>query len=499
MAFEPTEAELANMLTAADLCDWADLGDDSQGEGNPRHSFLLALGAKPTTKVRVLAAIPPEAWQQALAAWKVADAPPSAVLLASAGLVGTAAKLAAGIEPTAAAKKAKAAEAAKAKELADEAARKTKEHELEVARLASLAPVPAKGLDGSIKMSTVIDQASDREIAPMAAIEIAASYAAYRNKMGHDPRPEEDISEDQLAGLRALFDSGAAPYVDLAIWGPYGHRTQRKLKLSGLVLGHDGVLQNVQVPGPPNLESWQAGFAVFRTGCIMHDEISVATLELWAKTVEEYAHRYGPAVWALLYQTEVRARSELVVRIKRGGAAAKELATAAGGTHPFNEDKPWDWVFRQAATDPQFWRKELEEPALLILARVAKPADAVDGDAAVDHKPPAKRARELEHMPPNRPKDGYRQHRTRDGMMTHNRRGLELCQDFQRGACGETTRDCVCPRNPSLRHQCAKCLLPGHGADKCSATSGAPAPGWHRQQGSKGKGKGKNKSKRGQY
>ena len=196
-----------------------------------------------------------------------------------------------------------------------------------------------------------------------------AYYAVYRKLMGHDPRPEEDITAEQLSGLKALFTSGAAPYVDLAIWGPFGQRTQRKLKLSGLVLGTDGVLQQVQLYGPPDVETWAAGFAVFRTGCIMLEEVSISTLALWSIMVSEYTARYGSAVWALIYQTEVRARSELLTRTKRAGATALAQSTAAGGSHSYNPNKPWDWVFREAAADVQFWRKELEEKALLILAK----------------------------------------------------------------------------------------------------------------------------------
>ena len=120
-----------------------------------------------------------------------------------------------------------------------------------------------------------------------------AYYAVYRKLMGHDPRPEEDITAEQLSGLKALFTSGAAPYVDLAIWGPFGQRTQRKLKLSGLVLGTDGVLQQVQLYGPPDVETWAAGFAVFRTGCIMLEEVSISTLALWSIMVSEFYHAGG--------------------------------------------------------------------------------------------------------------------------------------------------------------------------------------------------------------
>ena len=84
------------------------------------------------------------------------------------------------------------------------------------------------------------------------------------------------------------------------------------------------------------------------------------------ETVTNYAGRYDAEAWALIYQTEVRARLEHMSHVRRDGAAAKVQATAAGGTHLFNVGSPWEWVFRETAHDTEFWRTEIEEPALLI-------------------------------------------------------------------------------------------------------------------------------------
>ena len=413
--------------------------------------------------------------------WQIGNEKPTPIQLASAGYFGIAARLDAGIVPT----------------RAQREQQKQNEMELELAR-AKAVPISAPSSSGLIKMSTIIDQASDREVAPLGESEVEAYYAVYRKLMGHDPRPEEDITAEQLSGLKALFTSGAAPYVDLAIWGPFGQRTQRKLKLSGLVLGTDGVLQQVQLYGPPDVETWAAGFAVFRTGCIMLEEVSISTLALWSTMVSEYIARYGSAVWALIYQTEVRARSELLTRTKRAGATALAQATAAGGSHSYNPNKPWDWVFREAAADVQFWRKELEEKALLILAKISKPLDSVEGDALTSSQPGPKRPRDLgakysSAPPPHKKRDFERVHRTTaDGTASHNRRGLELCAAFQKNECGDALRDGICPRNPQHRHQCARCLLLGHGLNDCK---GKPVVDntYNRKGKGKGKGRGKNR------
>ena len=207
-----------------------------------------------------------------------------------------------------------------------------------------------------------------------AVARLAQERRVERQKMGDYPRPEEDVTPEQLAALRALFVGSAAvrgPDSVGTVWGPYGHRIQRKLRFSGQVLGAQGVLQTVQLYGPPTVCEWQTCcWAIFKTGSIVLQELSPSTLDLWEKVVTNHASRYGPETWALIYQAEVTARLEHMCR-RRDGAAARVQATAAGGDLPFLPDSPWEWVFRETAHDTRFWRAELEEPALLIKAQVA--------------------------------------------------------------------------------------------------------------------------------
>ena len=142
-----------------------------------------------------------------------------------------------------------------------------------------------------IKLSSVVNQADDREVRLLEQAQVDAAYAVFKERMGDYPRPEEDVTPEQLAALRALFSSGAPPYVDLAVWGPYGRRTQRKLRFSGQVLGANGVLHAAQLYGPPSVCEWQACWAIFPTGAIMLEVPWAATLDLWEKTVTNYAGR----------------------------------------------------------------------------------------------------------------------------------------------------------------------------------------------------------------
>ena len=95
-----TTDEMLKLTTAGAICDWADLPDEEDDPNNTTTTFLAILGAKKTTKARALAAITEEAFDEAIAKWRIKDAIPSPVLIASAGLVGTVARLVCGVKPT---------------------------------------------------------------------------------------------------------------------------------------------------------------------------------------------------------------------------------------------------------------------------------------------------------------------------------------------------------------------------------------------------------------
>ncbi len=150
---------------------------------------------------------------------------------------------------------------------------------------------------------------------------------------------------------------------------------------------------------------------------------------LWVKVITSYAARCGPEVWALVYQTGVRVRLEHRERVRRTGAAA--LAVEAGGSHAFDPKHPWEWVFRQTAEDSQFWRRELEEPALLIKTRVDKLSGSIDDDAPLGRSMSSRTAAVADGPLRKQQKSGPlkerpdRVHSTdADGYFTHNRRGV---------------------------------------------------------------------------
>ncbi len=112
----------------------------------------------------------------------------------------------------------------------------------------------------------------------------------------------------------------------------------------------------------------------------MLNAVSLSTLDRYHDVIKQYANRYGPKVWIIVYQADVRARLEHVDRMRRNGIKLHS-AGASTGKRIFDKERPWDWSFHEALSDGAFWKRELEELALLVLSHAGSLAHMVDGDA----------------------------------------------------------------------------------------------------------------------
>eukprot|EP00974_Lingulodinium_polyedra_P107301 10386000-Lingulodinium_polyedra.AAC.1 len=54
-------------------------------------------------------------------------------------------------------------------------------------------------------------------------------FEDYSTLRGGLPAREVEPSAEQLAAVKQLLDSGAPPYVDFSVFGPYGRRMLRRL------------------------------------------------------------------------------------------------------------------------------------------------------------------------------------------------------------------------------------------------------------------------------
>ena len=97
--------------------------------------------------------------------------------------------------------------------------------------------------------------------------------------------------------------------------------------------------------------------------------------------VRQYSTRFGTQCWALIYQSDTRARREHAERLRRRANTELTALDAIGVKGTYNPKRPWEYVFRQLPVEFAFWKRELEDPALLILARA--PVAAITSEAPV--------------------------------------------------------------------------------------------------------------------
>ena len=358
------------------------------------------------------------------------------------------------------------------------------------APLAAESRVSVKEEPRTIKLSQVLDQSSD-DTAPVLSPEaVKAFYVAYKLIFKRLPPPAKECTVDQLSAVLFRLKSGVPPYADFSVFGPYGSRLNRRLKMKGLQLRSDGELHTVEIFGPPGIHEWMKSFELLTTALVGFEAVSLGALLDYQGHIQELHDEHGPTTWSLLYQANVRCRLELMERIRRSLSEEDEA------------DQPWDAVFRIAIEDQKFWRREFEKPALLVLTKAGRLNELVDDDAKVS-KPPipdrgVKRESDRDVSRVRVPKAPRNVHSVVDGRYTQNRSGHPICREFQSGDCGSASPGGWCPRTPTHVHQCALCLSPAHGAEhphpchlvprQTSATSRADRFG-------KGKGKGKKDGK----
>ena len=452
MTIDPPESDWPSFKTLSDVIKFAGLSGDPADKNSVAGSLCYLLGSDGSDHPRIVAMIAEDDFTKLLEQWKVPVLVSGAIVLqdptprqcGQGTLVGRTCRVVVGLKQ-------------------------------QTSAATPSAPAASPAPKRKVKLSAVINQTDDMEVDILDDLAITAAYARYSKKIGAAPPPDQELSSEQLTTLHALFQSGRAPYTDMAVWGPYHHRLAKKIRLKGIRLNAQGEIIPVEINGPADFEAWRESYSVFRSGCIMFGQISPARLDSYEHHIRSYHERYGRGCWALLYQADVRARLELAERLRRQGKEEHDAAIAAGGTHGFDDKKPWEWVWNMMVKDHAFWHRELEEPALLILAKTQKASQLLGADAPIEASGGTGSDRSIPSAPvaiKRRREDGVRQHVVgEDGLLTHNRRGAELCRGYQKGDCKDKDRNGFCLKTGRTRHQCAKCLSEDHGAHACPQSS----------------------------
>ena len=114
----------------------------------------------------------------------------------------------------------------------------------------------ASGLQASrLKLSSLVQQGLKLELEALTATEVRILFNAYALKYGAMPTESAEPTGDQVSALKQLLVSDRPPYVDFALWGPFGRRMLQKLVFITMVLGPGGEWLRKELPGPPGWNS----------------------------------------------------------------------------------------------------------------------------------------------------------------------------------------------------------------------------------------------------
>jgi hypothetical protein len=487
---EPTDAELAALNTIDDAAAWASVEGDGANLETAKGSLYDCLGTRALASPMVIGVHPKADFEAVLGTWKVsmpkdgagkATAPraPSFAELGAARLFGVAVRQKAGTDARSAA-------------AADKV---NKAHALAMAQatVAITAKTGSSAGPETFKADLVINQSLDKELSLLPKADLDVCYANYKLVFGTFPEPKKECNAMQLTSLGYLLSNSFLPYIDLALWGPYAGRIFKKLKLRGLVITQSGEFQQVEIGGPPTFAIWDENWDCAITGYTSHKAVPLGILIRYRGRIADLHKRFGPGAWALIYQADVRMRSEHQERIRRHGEEERAQALAAGGSHAYDPADPWGWIFEQSCTDTDFWKTEVED----VGAAVADRAKAIGGDAplagehaarkpgpgAGSHQAPvldprnaaaagisAMRQEGLAGPPP--PKK-VKIHDVQGGEYLRNRAGNNLCPSYRSaGTCTEPLFGVAKGGCRHGSHQCGKCLGRDHGSSACTK----PAP-----------------------
>ena len=337
------------------------------------------------------------------------------------------------------------------------------------------------------KLSSLVDGTADAEVLLLDPTKVRDMFNDYEQMRGEPPHQDVEPSFEQLSAVAQLIGADAVPYVDFAIFGPHGKRAMKKIShMAYTFLPASGEWKRVEMPGPPCYDTWYKSWLVFECALTLLGTVRTERLRQYSEAIRGYITMYGPSIWPIIYQADVRMRSEQFERIRR--AAEIELSRLPPGVkHAFYDPaKPWDGVFAMAIRDNRFWETEVRELAVLWLARVQLPRPFISDDTILDehssHPPPgmggggseSSRSRQRKgkggskghtSFPPQQPPATKgRQKAKAKGKGKGTKKGVdkanEICNNYNAGKCGV-----VC--SAGRKHACSKCGGP-HPVTNCT-------------------------------
>ena len=344
------------------------------------------------------------------------------------------------------------------------------------------------------KMTKSVDSALDTEIIVLTKPHLEKLFAAYRTARGEFPSEEIEPTEEQISAVHQLISTGGPPtstFPSLALTAD-GSSANSRLFLTTITppREHGNVWSS-----PAHLTSraggdsgWCSSARSFCWG------FKPERLDLYGEHLRSFVTKYGPDRWFLVYQADIRMRSEHFERIRR--KLQIDFDAGKPDDFGFNPKSPWDAVFAAAVKDRDFWDSEIRDKALLYLTKVSTYREAADDGTSQMSYPRG-------HSSPAYPQSkgqGQKRKPIHQGASKGNKsKGMgsgkgypsspslgpshEVCNNFDLGKCSEP-----CPNQRS--HTCSKCGG-NHSKERCSsqASSSKPRGKGGKGKGSKGKGK----------
>ena len=347
-----------------------------------------------------------------------------------------------------------------------------------------------------VKVSEVLDQGDDGEVPKLDQREVDGFYHQLESVKGGSVRPEVEPTPDQISAMKVrIIDLNLAPYADFALFVSYQSRFAKSLKFTNHILQPDGSFRSVEVPGPPNFDSWLSSWSVFENALLMltvpvgtppepRGIVSQAALDLYRDSFRDLVRQY-PQTWHLLATAEDRCRAEHFPRLKR----RLEEDYRQGLEPRFNPELPWDRVFRVAASEREYWDKHVRDPALRFLATKARVKEQPGGTGTLTDLSgegitagPPKKTRSQKRRENKRKKltattregpdrepahvggdkgDGRGLKRDSKGRYVTDREGNPICFAYGSGKCKGP-----CPKK--MMHVCQRCLG-NHPVQACKA------------------------------
>jgi len=330
------------------------------------------------------------------------------------------------------------------------------------------------------KFAEVLDQADDTTYEELSAEKVATLRAAHVTITGGAPSDDNRPTSEQLSALGARIAAGRAPFVDFAVWGPFGRRAAKLLKYSAQVFV-EGQLQTRMMKGPASFESWRSSWKVFRAAMLMHHAAKPSALDGYEEGIRQLAVLF-PGGWGTI------ACADETLRAEQWDVMLEQLrATKPAG---FDEEMPWDFILTcssygvAGAMKAHFWETRVVLP-LLQGARGAATNTAAKLEGATQPPPQPDDSWEAPSRRNRAGRRGQGKQNQKTGAQQPAHQQTQPQPQSQPQYCWAWNRQGSCPDPcPAGRvHRCEICDKPGHKGKDCWSKSGG--------KGKSGKGKGK--------